>query len=138
MSVQEEAHPLPDHLLLFDGVCNLCNALVRFVIRRDRRGRFRFATLQSAAAHQLLGREASTSSTFIYWRKGRPLERSTAALNVARDLSGAWPMAYAFMVVPRFLRDPVYDLVARKRYRWFGKRATCMVPTPEISARFLP
>ncbi|MEO8732854.1 MAG: DCC1-like thiol-disulfide oxidoreductase family protein [Flavobacteriales bacterium] len=110
---------LPDRLLFFDGVCNLCNGLVQFIIRHDRRKRFRFASLQSDTGQRFLNMHGLASQNFdslVYWRKGRVLTRSTGALNVARDLPGAWPMAYAFIVVPRFIRDAVYDLVARKRY----------------------
>lgn len=139
MRGQEDASPLPDHLLLFDGMCNLCNGLVQFVIKRDRRGVFHFATLQSATAKRLLGADAAeAASTFVYWRHGTPLTRSTAALHVARHLGGAWPLAFGLIIVPRPLRDAVYDLVARKRYRWFGRRDTCMVPEPGTASRFLP
>ena len=131
---------LPDHLLLFDGVCNLCNGLVRFIIRHDRRKRFSFAPLQSVAGQLVLQQHdlaTSDFNTLVYFRKGDMLTRSTAALNVARDLGGGWPLAYAFIVVPRFIRDAVYDLISRKRFRWFGKRDSCMVPTPELHSRFL-
>lgn len=139
MQAREEASPLPDHLLLFDGVCNLCNGLVRFVLRHDRRGVFRFSTLQSATARQLLGAHiAEAATTFVYWRLGKPMTRSTAALNVARQLPGAWPLAYGLIVVPRFIRDAVYNLVARHRYNWFGRRGACMVPGPDVAGRFLP
>ncbi len=131
---------LPDHLLLFDGVCNLCNGLVRFIIRHDRRKRFHFAPLQSDAGQAVLQRHDLATSNFdtlVYFRKGVVLTRSTAALNVARDLRGAWGMAYAFILVPPSLRDAVYDLISRKRFNWFGKRDSCMVPTPELGSRFL-
>ncbi len=131
---------LTENLLFFDGVCNLCNGLVHFIIRRDKRRRFRFASLQSEAGKQFLsthGRDGSPLDSLVYWRKGKVLIRSTAALNVARDLGGALAAAYLFTLVPRFIRDAVYDLVARKRYRWFGKRVACMVPTPELRERFL-
>lgn len=138
MSAAGDPPTWPEHLLLFDGTCNLCNGVVQFIIKRDDRQRFHFATLGSATARQLLGDHAEHSDSFVYCRNGRVLQRSTAALHVARQLSGAWPLAYALIVVPRFLRDAVYDLVARKRYRWFGRRDTCMVPGPELAGRFLP
>lgn len=132
---------LPDRLLFFDGVCNLCNSLVRFIIRHDRRKRFRFSPLRSEMGQHFLQEHGLATQHFdslVYWRKGNVLTRSTAALNVARDLGGAWPLAYGFIIVPRFIRDVMYDLIASKRYRWFGKRETCMVPTPELRERFLP
>lgn len=134
------AEELPDRLLFFDGVCNLCNGLVRFIIGHDRHKRFRFASLQSGIGQRFLdvhGLASQNLDSLVYWRKGRVLTRSTAALNVARDLSGAWPVAFAFIVVPRFIRDAVYDLIARKRYRWFGKQDSCMVPTAQLKERFL-
>lgn len=131
---------LPEHLLFFDGVCNLCNGLVRFILRHDERGRFRFASLQGAPGQRFLhthGLATGSLDSLVYWRKGEVLTRSTAALNVARDLGGLWSLAYAFILVPRFIRDAAYDLVARERYRWFGKRDTCMVPTAELRERFV-
>lgn len=131
---------LPEHLLLFDGVCNLCNGLVGFIIRHDGRKRFHFAPLQSVAGQNVLQRHDLVTSDFhtlVYFRKGVLLTRSTAALNVARDLGGTWMIAYTFILVPRFLRDAVYDLISRRRFRWFGKRDSCMVPTPELRSRFL-
>lgn len=134
------AAQLPDHLLFFDGVCNLCNGLVRFIIRHDRHKRFRFAPLQTEAGNKFLsahGLVSSSLDTLVYLRKGKVLVRSAAALNVARDLGGPWTLAYGFILVPRFIRDAVYDLVARKRYRWYGKRDTCMVPAHELRERFV-
>ena len=134
------AGELPEYLLFFDGVCNLCNGLVHFIIRRDKRGRFRFASLQSEVGQRFLqthGLAESHLDSLVYWRKGKMLTRSSAALNVASDLGGPWAFAYFFMLVPRFIRDAVYDLVARKRYRWSGKRDACMVPTSELRERFL-
>lgn len=130
----------PEHLLLFDGVCNLCNGLVQFIIRHDRRKRFTFAPLQSAAGQRILSQLGAGPAPFdslVYRRRGRILLCSTAALNVARDLGGAWSLAYALIILPRFLRDAAYDLVARRRYRWFGRRATCMLPEAKVLERFL-
>ncbi|MEO8734468.1 MAG: thiol-disulfide oxidoreductase DCC family protein [Flavobacteriales bacterium] len=130
----------PEHLLLFDGVCNLCNGFVRFIIRHDKRQWFRFAPLQGETSQRILsthGFASGTLDSLVYVRNGKALVRSAAALNVARDLGGPWVLLYPFMLVPRFIRDALYDLVARNRYRWFGKRPTCMVPTPELLERFL-
>lgn len=134
------ANALPERVLFFDGVCNLCNGVVRFVITHDNRKRLHFATLQSGtgarflSAHGLATAEIGTS---VYWRKGHALTRSTAALNVARDLGGAWSLAYGLIIVPRFIRDAVYDFIARNRFHWFGKRDACMVPDPSLRSRFL-
>lgn len=132
--------PLPDHLLLFDGGCNLCNGLVQFIIRHDRKRRFRFAALRSMAAQAVLsshGRPPQALTSLVYCRKGRVFVRSDAALHAARDLGGACQLAFIFILVPRFLRDAVYDLVARNRYRWFGRRGQCIVATAELQDRFL-
>ena len=142
MSMAEANGPerLPERLLFFDGVCNLCNGLVRFIIRHDKKRRFHFASLQSDAGQRFLRTHQLASETFdslVYWRKDQVLTRSTAALTVARDLDGAWPVAYALIILPRFVRDALYGLIARRRYRWFGRRAACMVPTPGIEKRFL-
>ncbi len=125
-------------VLLFDGVCNLCNGFVQFVIQRDPAGRFQFAALQSDAARGLLrAAPQPLPDSLVLVENGRVFMRSTAALRVARGLRFPWPLAYAFVAVPRPLRDWVYGIVARHRYRWFGRRDVCMVPTPELRARFL-
>jgi predicted DCC family thiol-disulfide oxidoreductase YuxK len=125
-------------VLLFDGVCTLCNGFVRFVIERDPAGRFRFAPLQSDAAGRLLGNAPQPRpDSLVLVEDGRVFTRSTAALRVARGLRFPWPLAYVFVAVPRPLRDWVYDAVARNRYRWFGRREVCMVPPPELRSRFL-
>lgn len=127
-------------VVLFDGVCNLCNHSVQFIIARDPSARFRFATLDSAVARSLLdqlgGRETLPDS-IVLMDGGQLYTRSSAALRIARGLRFPWPLLYGLMVVPRPLRDMLYDLVARNRYRWFGKRDACMMPTPELKARFL-
>ncbi|HEX2202676.1 MAG TPA: thiol-disulfide oxidoreductase DCC family protein [Longimicrobium sp.] len=127
-------------VVLFDGVCNFCNASVNFIIDRDPRGRLRFAALQSEAGEAFLrgaGMPTADFDTVVLVEDGRVHTRSDAALRIARRLSGAWPLLAAFRVVPRPLRDLVYDLVARNRYRLFGKRDACMLPSPEVRARFL-
>ncbi|MBO0935312.1 thiol-disulfide oxidoreductase DCC family protein [Fibrella sp. HMF5335] len=128
------------NLLLFDGVCNLCNGVVQFVIRHDPAGRFRFAALQSDAGQTLLqqfGLSTTQFDSFVYVRDGRFYTESTAALRVARDMGGAMSLLWGLMIVPRFIRDAVYRLVARNRYRVFGKQDACMIPTPELKSRFL-
>lgn len=132
--------PEPDRIVLFDGVCNLCNGSVQFIIRRDKRARIRFGALQSVAAQALLAHTAvdpTKNDTLVYLRGGQVLTRSTAALTILKDLGGAWSLFYGFIIVPPFLRDPVYRFIANNRYRWFGKRESCMLPTPELRARFL-
>ena len=127
-------------MILFDGVCNLCNGFVNFVIARDPAGRFQFGPLQSPAAQRLLGSIDSREpwpDSMVFVENGRVWTRSAAALRVARGLTFPWPLAYACIVVPRPLRDWIYNRVARNRYRWFGKRAVCMLPTPELRARFI-
>jgi len=127
-------------VILFDGVCNLCNGLVQFVIARDRAGRFQFAALQSDSARRLLsGIDRSTvlPDSVVLVDGGRVYTRSSAALRIARGLPFPWSLARVLNFVPRPLRDKAYDFVARNRYRWFGRKSVCMVPTPERRARFL-
>lgn len=127
-------------VILFDGVCNLCNSAVRFVIERDPAARFRFAPLQSAVAERLIasaGVRDPLPDSIVLVEDGRISTRSTAALRIARRLRFPWPAAYAIIVVPRPLRDWIYNLVARNRYAWFGRRDVCMVPTPAVRSRFL-
>ena len=127
-------------MILFDGVCNLCNRFVQFVIARDPSGVFQFATLQSPAALRLLASDSAPASlrdSVVLVEDSRVSTRSMAALRIARRLRFPWPLAYGLVVIPRPIRDALYDLVARRRYRWFGRRDTCMVPTPELRARFL-
>ncbi|MFI5176951.1 MAG: thiol-disulfide oxidoreductase DCC family protein [Vicinamibacterales bacterium] len=130
-----------DHpVVFFDGVCNLCNAFIQFVIRRDPAARFRFAPLQSEAARARLGTVPAPGSlpdSILLFEDGRMYTRSAAVLRIARGLRAPWPLVYGFVVVPRPLRDWVYDVVARHRYGWFGRRDTCMVPTPDLTRRFL-
>jgi predicted DCC family thiol-disulfide oxidoreductase YuxK len=126
-------------IILFDGVCNLCNGAVQFIIKRDPEGKFQFASLQSARAQQMLkDREAPiTMETIILLRGNQLFQRSDAALEIARKLSGAWPLVYGLKVVPRFIRDGVYNWIAKNRYRFFGKRNECMIPTPALRNRFI-
>ncbi len=127
-------------LILFDGVCNFCNASVNFIVARDPGKIFRFTPLQSATGQETLKRfNLSTTDldTMVLVEGETVATRSTAGLKIARRLSGLWPLFSAFLIVPKFLRDAVYNLIAKNRYRWWGKRDACMVPTPEVRERFL-
>jgi predicted DCC family thiol-disulfide oxidoreductase YuxK len=127
-------------VILFDGVCNLCNGFVQFVIARDPQARFRFASLQSIAAAALLNgrmRQGALPDSVLLVEDGRIYTQSTAALRVARGLGFPWNLSYGLVIVPKPIRDGVYAWVARNRYAWFGKRDVCMVPTPDLQARFL-
>ncbi len=130
------AHPV----ILFDGVCNLCNRAVVFVTRRDPNRIFRFAPLQSKTGQALLARHGipdHTLDSLVLVEDTGYATRSTAALRIARRLRAPWPALAVFFVVPRPVRDAVYDWVASNRYKWFGRRETCMVPSRENRARFL-
>ena len=130
-------------IVLFDGVCNLCSGSVRFIVARDPKAHFRFAPLQSDAARRACAEVGATPpaavepDTIIVIADGRALERSDAALAIAARLPFPWPIFGVFRVLPHGLRDRLYRVVAKNRYRWFGKSDTCMVPTPELRARFL-
>ena len=126
--------------ILFDGVCNLCNGFVQFVIARDPHARFRFAALSSDAAKKLLENSSvreSIPDSMVLVQDGKVYFRSDAPLRIARGLTFPWPLLYGLVIVPRCLRDWVYDFIAARRYRWFGRRDVCMVPTPELRQRFL-
>lgn len=127
-------------IVLFDGVCNLCNFAVDLIIRNDKKGRLKVGALQDAKTKELL-KEYDINSEYldsiILIRGDRVFYKSRAALEVTKQLKGLWPLLYGFIIVPNFVRDPVYDWIARNRYRWYGKRDTCRLPTPEERARFL-
>ena len=127
-------------LVLFDGVCHLCNGFVQFVIARDPHGRFQFGALQSASARRVLELHDTPDplpDTVVLVEDGKVFTRSTAALRIARRLTFPWPLASAFLVVPRPLRDGIYALIARHRYGWFGRRDHCMVPAAALRSRFI-
>jgi predicted DCC family thiol-disulfide oxidoreductase YuxK len=132
----ETAHPI----VLFDGVCNLCNGAVQLILRHDPAGRFRFASLQSPAGEELqtrLGIDPKALDSILLIEGERCYRESDAALRIAAGMSGAWKALGVLRVIPRPLRDPVYRWIARNRYRWFGKQETCWLPTPELRGRFL-
>ncbi|MFC2101719.1 thiol-disulfide oxidoreductase DCC family protein [Bacteroidota bacterium] len=131
---------IPDRLIIFDGVCNLCNGTVQFIIKRDREKRFRFVPLQSLMGEEILsglGLSATDLSTVVYVRNGIPYVKSTAVLRILKDLGWRWNLIYGLIVIPKCIRNGIYDIVARKRYRWFGRQESCMVPSEEILDRFL-
>jgi predicted DCC family thiol-disulfide oxidoreductase YuxK len=129
-----------ESVVLFDGVCNLCNGIVNFLIDADHQKRLKFASLQSETGQLILmrfGMDTADFDTFVFYSKGRTYTRSRAALEVARELGGMWQLAYAAIIIPPLLRDGIYRWIAANRYRWFGKRDTCRMPTPELKTRFL-
>src|SRR4029450_712453 len=138
--MQDENRPPIEPVILFDGVCRLCQGSLNFIIRRDPPKRFRFASLQSPygqKALQRFGLSPSQLSTLILIEGERYFVKSTAALRIAKGLKAPWPLFYIFALIPRFLLDPLYDWVARNRYRWFGKTEACLLPGPDIEDRFL-
>lgn len=127
-------------ILFFDGVCNFCNSTVNFIIRHDKKEHFLFAPLQSNKGREVLHymnpKDGSLESVILFY-KGRIYEKSDAALQVFRILGGLWSVFLAGYIIPRFIRDGIYNYIAAHRYKWFGKRDTCMVPAPSVRARFL-
>ena len=131
-----EQHPI----ILFDGVCNFCNGAINFILRQDKQGVFRFAPLQSAKGQELLRQfdlPQQSFDSFILLDEGKVYKSSSAGLRLYNKLPWYWKWTQVFWIVPQFVRDAVYDAIARNRYRWFGKKDQCMVPTPEIKSRFL-
>lgn len=137
-------------LIFFDGICNLCNHTVQFIINRDPQDYFRFAALQSEVAKEQLGlldtgaKESRTVAanpqefnTIILLENGKAYYRSTAALRIARRLSGLWPLLYGFIIIPAFIRDFFYQLISKSRYRIWGKQDSCMIPSPALKSKFL-
>lgn len=127
-------------IVLFDGVCNLCNSAVDLIIRNDKKGKIKVGALQDAKTKELL-KDYNINSEYldsiILIRGNQVFYKSRAALEVTKQLKGLWPLLYGFIIVPAFIRDPVYDWIARNRYRWYGKKETCRLPTVEERARFL-
>jgi predicted DCC family thiol-disulfide oxidoreductase YuxK len=129
-------HPI----ILYDGVCYLCNWIVQFALTRDAEGHLRFASLQSDMGQDLLREQGIPTEEFktsLLIENGKAYMRSTGALRTVRYLRFPWPLLYGFIIVPPFIRDAIYDLVARKRYDWFGQMEACPLPPPELRERFL-
>lgn len=127
-------------IILFDGVCNLCNGAVNFVIQRDTSNIFKFAPLQENAGTVLLKKYAISFQkldSIVLIENDKVYVKSSAALRIARKMSGLWPLFYVCVVIPRFIRDGVYDFIAKNRYKWFGRKEQCMIPTPDFREKFL-
>ncbi|MFP7253728.1 thiol-disulfide oxidoreductase [Virgibacillus sp. 7505] len=126
-------------IILFDGVCNLCNSSVQFIIKHDEAAYFNFASLQSDFGGQLKETKQIPDNvdSIILVENGKVYMQSSAILRIARNLDGVWKLAAAALIIPRPIRDMVYRYVAKNRYRWFGKQDQCMLPSPELKERFL-
>lgn len=128
------------NIVLFDGFCNLCNKTVQFIIRNDSMAKFKFASVQSESGQLLLGQLGFPLDHFdslVYISDSKVYIKSTAVLRILRKLGRGWQLLYLFVIIPLFFRDGVYSLFAKWRYKWFGKRETCMIPTQEYQVRFL-
>lgn len=127
-------------IILFDGVCNLCNGAINFIIKHDPKGTFKFASLQGETGKRLLQQHqinpAETDSIVLIDKENVSV-KSSAALRIAKYLDKGFPLLFGFMIVPKFIRNAVYDFIAKNRYKWFGKKESCMIPTPELKSRFL-
>jgi len=126
-------------LVLFDGYCNLCNGAVQFILKRDKKAHFYFASLSWPAAEPVLhsSEELRGVDSIILYDGDRTFTKSSAALKISSHLGGLWPLFNVFWIIPKFIRDPIYDFIARNRYKWFGKKDTCMIPESDVSQRFL-
>ena len=127
-------------IILFDGICNFCNGSVNFVIKRDKKSQVKYAALQSEAGQQLLKQfnlPTTEFNSFIFIEAGKVYTQSTGALKVCKYLNALWPLLYGLIIVPRFIRDGIYNRLAKNRYKWFGKKDQCMIPAPGVKERFL-
>lgn len=134
---------LPENkkIILFDGVCNLCDSAVQYVIKHDKKDVFRFVALQSDLGKEILdhiGIDPKHVDSIVLYEPGLAYYyKSSAAIEIARNFGGIFHFGTVFKIIPGFLRDKVYDYVARNRYKWYGKKDSCMIPTPELKAKFL-
>jgi len=127
-------------VILFDGVCNLCNRIVQFVIKKDKKNQFLFASLQGKTGQEVLKKfhlDEDDFNSFILLENGKIYTRSTGALRMLKRLGRGWQLLYVFIIVPQFIRNAVYNWIAKKRYKWYGKRDECMIPTARLRERFL-
>jgi predicted DCC family thiol-disulfide oxidoreductase YuxK len=129
-----------NYIVLFDGVCNFCNSTVNFIIERDKKNIFQFAPLQESAGKSLLQQyqlDTKDLDSIVLIKNKKAYIKSDAALEIAKDLTGLWKILVVFKIIPTFLRDKVYDFIAANRYRIFGKKESCSIPTPELRAKFI-
>lgn len=130
----------PKSIIFFDGVCNLCNASIDFVIQRDKEDHFLVGALQDDFSKKILSKfkvKEDYLDSIVLLEKGEIFYKSTAALKIARNLSGLWPALYPLIFLPKSLRDPIYNCIGKNRYKWFGKKSTCRLPTPAEQTKFL-
>lgn len=140
ISLNQSFTTLNHPVILFDGVCNFCNAGINFIIKQDKKKIFRFAALQSEAGQKILeeyGLPKKGFESFVLIDARRVYKKSTAGLRVYGKLPWYWGWTQAFWIAPKFIRDAVYDLIAKNRYKWFGKKDQCMIPMAEVRSRFL-
>ncbi|MBC6111369.1 thiol-disulfide oxidoreductase DCC family protein [Pedobacter fastidiosus] len=126
-------------VIFFDGVCNLCNASVQFVIEHDHENLFKFTALQSAYAKEVLPQfnvDPEKLNSILLLENGILYTKSSSALRVAKKLNGLWPLLFGFIIIPKFIRDWFYDIIAKNRYKWWGKQESCWVPTPDLKSKF--
>lgn len=127
-------------IVLFDGVCNLCSSSVQFILKRDRKNQFLFGSLQGEYGQRILKEyhlPTDNFNSFMLLEDGKLYTRSSGALRMLKHIGGGWSLLYAFIIVPKFLRDAVYNFIATNRYKWFGKKNECWLPKPEWKERFL-
>lgn len=127
-------------IVLFDGVCNLCSSSVQFILKRDKKEQFLFGSLQGNYGQEVLkkyGMPQNEFNSFMLLEGDRLYTKSSGALRMLRHLGGAWSLVYAFIILPKFIRDAVYNFAATNRYRWFGKKEECWLPKPEWKKKFL-
>lgn len=127
-------------VVLFDGVCNLCNGAVQFIIKHDKKNIFKFSSLQSDFSQDVLTKNnlsITDFNSFLLLEDQKIYKRSTGALTIVKHLNGLWPLLYGFIIIPPFIRNAIYDWIAKNRYRWFGKKDACLIPTSELKEKFI-
>jgi predicted DCC family thiol-disulfide oxidoreductase YuxK len=127
-------------IVLFDGVCNLCNSSVQLIIKHDKKRKFQFASIQSEFGKLQISKyqiDTRKTDSVIYIKNNNVYSRSAAALRIVKQLDGLWPLLFIFIVIPPFIRNLIYDFIARNRYKWFGKKESCMIPSHDLKSRFL-
>ena len=132
--------PNDTSIILFDGVCNFCNSSVNKIIKHDKKNKFKFAALQSETGKKLLEKHSIDSTkidSIILIENDTAFIKSTAILKISKQMSGLYPLAYGFIIIPTFIRNSVYDFIAKNRYKWFGKKDSCMIPTEEVKSKFI-